>query len=579
MATASVGHNDTPQCHNCREAGVLKDAISFCSECDRYFCVVCDKLHGKLVPGHKTDPYESVDTAENKVDDRTMYATCSKHSSETINYYCQEHESVICKICKQSEHASCAVQSASDACEGISISTKIADTIKKFINLQQKTDKLKHEVQMELDTYQSDIHARRYDIKRLQKDFNSMFDRYDVQLELQEASFVNSLSSSIRSCVSLTDQVKNQTKFLEETQGTVNEILSFQQLIKAETMYREFNNMFGEIQIKERSCDIKEDKNHSKLLNRLSKLVHHPADLENSADSEEIEEKVTEEMTKTKSFLNISSCTPVTQIDTRVCNDGLESIHYGCCCMLDGQVILCDNYNKKIKILDKNYNIKFTALCPLGPYDVDSVDTKSAVVTLPEAKAIQFISVNPGFKFLQKIQLKLKCSGVCIHDKTIFVCIHEPEQEKRGVKVLNLNGGDMAFIPHLGTGDPRNICVTADGSKVCYTGGSGKDLFINCVTKDGYGIFSVSNSDLDMPRGIIHDEYDNIMICDESKKCLQIISAEGVCENRLLTANNMYAPRSMCLSKTYDYLVVASYEYRTSGASLSKLTVYNLEYS
>ena len=230
--------------------------------------------------------------------------------------------------------------------------------------------------------------------------------------------------------------------------------------------------------------------------------------------------------------------------------------------------------------MDKEFNIKFIAPCPPGPWDVDCIDESSAVVTLPGAKALQFITVKPGFKFQQKRDLNLICRGVSVHNKNIFVCIDESEPSKRGVKILNLNGNDVSFISHLGSGSPKSLCVTTDGTKIFYNGGTGKNLFINCVTKDGCGIFSVSSSELDVPTGIVHDEGNNIMICDYKSKCIQIISAEGVLGNVLLTdKNNMYAPKSICLSKTYDNLIVASYKTVSSGPSLSKLTVYKLEYS
>ena len=576
MATSSVGHNNTPQCDNCREAGVVKDAVSFCSECDSHFCVVCDKLHGKIAPGHKTDIKERADI----VDEKTKYALCSKHRKETVEYYCQTHESVFCETCKLSEHAICAVQSISDACEGTNISKDICDMTEQLIKLQEATDRLKWDKQMTLNAYQSDMGVHRDNIKNLRKKFSNMFERYDKQLESQETTTVNNLSSSIRSCVLLSDQLKEQTKSFEEKQDVINKQSLFQQLINARKTCTEFRSVFEEIRSKKAKCgiNIKQDKNHQTLLDQLYQLVHQDVVSEEYAGSEEVADDATNGQPKT--FINIKSCPDVKEVNVRVHND--ESVPHitGSCWLPDGQVILCDYQNKKIKILDKDFNIKFAAPCPTEPWDVDYIDESSAVVAMPNAKALQFISIKPGFKFQQKRDLNLSCRGVSVHDKNIFVCIDESEPSKWGVKILNLNGNDVAFISHIGAGDPRKICVTADGTKVCYTGGSGNDLFINCVTKDGYGIFSVSSSELGYPRGIVRDECNNIMVCDGIKKCVQIICPDGVCGNVLLTdKNNMYSPTSMCLSKTYDNLIVASYKYVSSGPSLSKLTVYKLEYS
>ena len=572
-----------PDCDNCRETGVSKDVVSFCSECDLHFCVACDKLHGKFAPGHKTDFQEITDTAGGKVDGSTTYASCSEHSEESADYYCQWHESVICNTCKQSEHSQCTVLAISTAYEEIDISKEICNTFEQLIKLQETTDKLKREKQMALETYQTDIDERRYNIEGFRKRFNYLFDRYDAQLESQRALFVNDISFSMRSYARLSDQIREKTKSLEESLDIENGRLSFHQMINANHMYKKFKNKLTEVQNKRLSFDIfvKEEKDHKTLIDQLANLVNRVTESEEVVDSElDVGVDATTVNTQTKSFLDIKSCSVVTEADVRVLSDDKVPYIYGCCWMPDGQVILCDFDNSNIKILDKDFKIKFTAPCASAPFDVDCINETSAVVTLPSAKALQFISVKPGFKFQQKRDLNLNCKGACAHGKNIFVCIDESEPSKTGVKVLNLNGDDVSFISHLGSGDPRNLCVTTDGTKIYYTGGSDKSFFIKCVTKDGYGIFSVSSSDLKSPRGIVHDERNNIMICDFRKKCVQIINAEGKCGKILLTEKDiMYAPISISLNKTYDKLIIGSYKYILAEKPISKLTVYKLEYS
>ena len=380
--------------------------------------------------------------------------------------------------------------------------------------------------------------------------------------------------------------MREKTKSLKESQDMENRRLSFYQMINAKLAYKKFKNKLSEVKKKRLRFDIsvKEEKDHQTLTDQLANLVNRVTESEEVVDLEDVavldvEVDDTTVNTQTKSFLNIKSCSVVTEVDVRVRSDENVPSIYGCCWMPDGKVILCDYDNDNIKILDKDFKIKFTAPCVSAPVDVDCINETSAVVTLPSAKALQFISVNPGFKFQQKRDLNLHCEGICVRGKNIFVCIAESEPSKKGVKVLNLNGDDVSFISHLGPGTSSYLCVTTDGTKIYYTGGYDKSAFIKCITKDGYGIFSVSSSELDYPRGIVHDEMNNIMICDCSKRCVQIINADGKCGKILLTENdNMYAPESMSLNKTYDKLIIGSLEDKP-GQRVSKLTVYKLEYS
>ena len=146
MATASTGHNKKYECDNCREAGLLKDAVSFCYECDLRFCVACNKLHVTIAPGHVLDFEEQV----NKVAFNSSDTVCVKHSKEITRYYCQAHDVVICKICKQSEHFKCAVQDVSIV---IDIFKDMYNITGQLVKLREAIDKLKDEKQRSLDTY------------------------------------------------------------------------------------------------------------------------------------------------------------------------------------------------------------------------------------------------------------------------------------------------------------------------------------------------------------------------------------------------------------------------------------------
>ena len=390
-------------------------------------------------------------------------------------------------------------------------------------------------------------------------------------MKSKEATCVTSLSSSIRKLDIISDNVKGKIKWLE---GKHDKESLFHQLLTSKDVSKRINEEMGEICAITTSFDvtITEDKTLPSLLDQLSGLVH-----QDVTDSEELLEKASEDYLKKKMFLKIKSCTVIKEKDPKVRSDKATLSITGCCWLPDNKgVIICDNSegNQTIKVFDEDMNVKFTAKCSSRSYDVAFIDEKSAVVTLPCAKAIQYIEVKPGFMFKDMKKLNVSCRGVNVHGKKIFLCVDESSSVK-GIKVLTLTGNDVSFIPHIGPGTPRKLCLHPDG-KMYYTSGCGNDVLINCLTIDGHVLFSVSSNDLDFPAGITSDGDGNVLVCDENKKCVKVISSAGLCGDFVLT-NTKYEPRAMCMNKSHDILAIAFKN--INSPCDSKLTFYKLEYS
>ena len=227
-----------------------------------------------------------------------------------------------------------------------------------------------------------------------------------------------------------------------------------------------------------------------------------------------------------------------------------------------------------MKILNSDLKIKYTLPCIRGPWDIDSVDESSVAVTFPSANTLQLIAINPGVKIKETFDIGYECYGITVHGKRIFVCINDYQKSTYGVKVLTEKGEELTLIPTLGAGWLRYLCLNADGTKIYYTGGAGTFLFINCVTVEGYGIYSATSTTLRYPRGLICDVNGNLIVCDDETKGVHIITSEGVVGNTVLTEKEGFGPKSLSLNRSNDSLVVGSYK-----RDASRLTVYKLDYN
>ena len=513
-------------------------------------------------------------------------AKCSVHSTNA-EYYCKNHNTITCKECKFLEHGKCNFEYIPSYCRGVHINQDVRITAEQLVKLQETADKTKRDKQRMLSNYQSDIDERKENINSLRRKFNSLFDRYDSQLESQCASFVSGVSSSIRTCTGISDQLEKHMKTMEDETDKVDQNALLQKLIYSKDLVKMFKGQLEEIHGSKVNCEtnITEDLDQKCLFAQLSSLVKPEVTDSAEASDEGIKLNPTpktaiqnSEDNKVKpninkSFLNLSNCSETKEIDVKVRGDAYIPCITGCCYLPDGHAILCDNYNKNVKIIDQEMNITATAPCSSAPWDVECIDDKSLVMTLPAAKSIQFISIKPGLKFQATKNLKFKCLGVGVQNNNIFVCIDN--WSEKGVKILTLKGDDLSFIKHIGAGAPRYLCLSKNG-RIYYAGGSGNRPFVNCVTKDGHGIFSIASPSFSYPNSIIPDVDGNILVCD--KRGIHVISSEGVCGRKLLEEKNSYEERSMCLNRQTNSLIVARNNCGLFGLYTSTIALHKLNF-
>ena len=487
-------------------------------------------------------------------------------------------------------------------------------------------DEVQNDHQLNMDKFYAKVRETKDRIKQLRKEMEQLFDRCLLQIDLQENSVVHAFAIVTKTCKELRSELECQTECLELV--TDSPLKCEQILSESRTMCENFEQTLKEIKEQNINFDVNlsTDQQLLILIEKVKKLVQSEIvesdeimgketlrppskadeimekeitkplskadeimkkEIESPRSKDEIVEKETlrtlskgnkimEKETlrpPSKTFLNIQTLSPLKEASTiRIKNDDKVPLITGCCWIPGGYVILCDNNNRKLKVLDQNLHIKLNALCTNSPFDIALKDESTCIFTIPDAKSIQFVTVQPGLRFKHIKCLKLRCFGIEVHGKNIFVCIDDLQQSVKCVKILSLEGNCVSYITHQGAGAPRYLCISADGMRIYYTGGLDKDVFINCITTDGFGIFSVSSSDLKSPRSVVMDSDGNAIVADDKAKCLHTVSAEGVFGLSMLVENETeLGPTSCCVNRTEDLILVAFWQTHSSKVILYKL--------
>ena len=266
-----------------------------------------------------------------------------------------------------------------------------------------------------------------------------------------------------------------------------------------------------------------------------------------------------------------------TCIKTR--SDDSEPFISGACFVPNGQIFLCDKSNSKLKLFDEvSGNVRYEIPCERPPYDVAVVDDTKIVISIPSGAHIQFVDIKPGVKLQQQINVKGNCYGVEVYEDDIYVCIANQancdpsaatdESLFCGIKILSLTGDVKHTIPHTGPGKPNYISLSKDGTKIYYSGGTERQAFLSCITKEGYGLFKYSEQILQNPRSFIVDKEENIIIVDSKTNKLHVIDASGRSQCLLTKKNKPYEMTSICFDCNRRVLGIVCSANKDAGEEL-----------
>ena len=279
-----------------------------------------------------------------------------------------------------------------------------------------------------------------------------------------------------------------------------------------------------------------------------------------------------------------------TCIKTR--SDNHEPFITGLCFVPDGQIILCDNSNNKLKLFHEvNGIVRFEITCDSSPYDIAVVDDTKVVVSLPSSAIIRFVDIKPGVKLQDQIDVKGTCYGVAVFEDNIYVCIANQDNSDVstatdesfcGIKIFSFAGDIKRTIPHTGPGEPNYLSLNKGGTKIYYSGGTDRKAFLSCVTKEGYGLFKYSEDILQNPRSLVVDKEENMVVVDSKTNKLYVVYAAGRSQCLLTKKNKPYKITSICFDRNRGLLGVACsgdiFDYIDRPERLvSKLKIYKLE--
>lgn len=386
-------------CAPCSKDGKFKEGSKFCEDCGTYICLQCVKDHCKL--SHKI-----LDDANRGSESRNKSGTelCDKHHGRFVNKYCKDHDEVCCGACVSGNHRSCvnimeieeAVKNA-DVKEQKEANECIDKVVAKIIVEQDERGLLLSSINQEASVILKDIDKHEESIIKRIKDLAEASRKEVVS---RHAKFEKRVKADVKELESVLSVSEEVSKMLNNSNLSAKQ--AFVNVRKSKTVATSISDTLDEMS-KSRSLSIDYCFNNE----RIQKFVGMKS-LGYFEETANIPYKA-----KKQGMINV-----------KLGKDG-DCIITGICFLENESIVIADSKNKKLKMLNENYEMKNnialagypSSLCNVGPLEV-------AVALRNEGK-VQFVycdgTLSLGFSF----STSQRCAGLYFdtkHDELYVSC-------------------------------------------------------------------------------------------------------------------------------------------------------------
>ena len=264
----------------------------------------------------------------------------------------------------------------------------------------------------------------------------------------------------------------------------------------------------------------------------------------------------------------------ISKVNIRIPDDSKVPVISGCCCMRDGQAVLCDFYNYQIKLLDSSYKLIAILKLPAPPGDISVLNDTEVIITIPDKGQLLIVAVTSQLRIIGTIQLDKVCCCVDVSGGEIYItCWGASEQGE--IRILDMSCNERRRISLsrvMGTymlKEPQYITVSAFSGKIFIT--DLETATLTCLTSDGQLVYQFKGHEIGYPGGILVDSADNVLLCNSDSHTIVVITPDGRKHGTLLShKDGIEDPWSLAYRARDNTVIVGCYE--TDQLACIKLT-------
>lgn len=461
------------KCDTCRRQQKSEVAQQWCSSCHDALCESCVGFHNALKTTKKHQLVFLSKLRNQPLHSIIVAPHCDLHEGETVTKYCQVHSEVICDRCQVAQHKGCRnfqllkeTAAANKAEYGKTLATlgdetKLSKSIyddrskadktldDKQAKLLQQITTVRKKINENLSNCESQIIAELYEVHGKEKN--------EIQTEMKDAQRARKATSKLHSLAESTKEYGNDSHI----------VINQPEIAKQGEHYKEklvaLNN-----KLKNTELEFVIDSTLEKLMNGIQNLgqlqvTHSPALLAtpqtlrtakvDSDPEDELEIRRSrrtlnaEEDTKSVKSLKSLRSMRSTQVNihpslqntfsARSATDNEVCWITGVVVMQDGQIIMVDRNNCKLKTINNKFKLLHEMKLKHQPFGITKVSNEQVAVTMPRENRIDIFKVGTILTPSRSISLSDRGYGISYADGKFAVacsCASRPS-----IKVIKIN--------------------------------------------------------------------------------------------------------------------------------------------
>ncbi|KAH3878941.1 hypothetical protein DPMN_002842 [Dreissena polymorpha] len=245
--------------------------------------------------------------------------------------------------------------------------------------------------------------------------------------------------------------------------------------------------------------------------------------------------------------------------NVRIPSDSVTCDISGICVLPDGQVLVADFHNKRVKLLSQQYQV-------VSHWDVNAYPRAICLITPSEVAVavndqdsriheVQFITVNQG-KLVpgRKFQLQHECTGIAHHLGDLFVTSGQELYK------YTLSGKLICRLYEaFGYNAVHKCAVSSTGDRLYITSLWQNKLLT--LARDGTLLATYTDPALEHPTGLHVTPAGQVLVCGYMSNTVLQVGWEG--ESKLATlatqVDGVWYPWSVCYSSTTSSIIVGQY--------------------
>ena len=500
----------------------------------------------------------------------TFAILCDCNKKRAVEVYCEEHAAVICPSCKTIKHRNCKTCPIKDKVDNHtqkqlkdlmvkvkSLKAEIENCIQNGEANRKSIVKFKEECKKEISVFRREI----------DKIFNKMEEAIIERLDKTADSNIQAIEKRIVDMTVSLQTLNTDLDILDNANKTNRHEIMFSANVNISRSISEYDDLIQDIRKGMQMPQLEFQKN--KKLTDLLKSDDGFGRIEPSeTGSSQQDPVVILKPLKLKS----AKVKSTKEVNIKLPNDDECPWIMGCTFLSNGQILLCDFSNKKMKLLDSEMSVKNSLKLLDSPWNVAAVGENDAIITFGSENIndLRYIHTHPELKLGEKITLPGKCRGLQVVNDEIYTTWHEDSGYDE-IWRLDRAGNIMSKIILTQSSSGRSfylgLCLAGSSPRVYLTDWNNDR--VTCSQLDGKMLYQYEDKELRGPNGIYVDSAGNSLLCGLYSCNVVVITADGRKHGELLTSKDVSYPRCIDYRQEDNTLIVGCWDN-------SKLFVYKL---